>query len=85
MIAMLDDCPGHDTPYHLLANFARKLEKHAREARAGLAAIASLPDGPQVFRAMRNRGEIPREVVAVLRELDPDLLDRLEGRETSGH
>ena len=82
MIATLDDCPGHDAPpLDLLAIFARKLEKHAAEARRELAAIAALPDAPQVFRAMRNRGEIPLAVVTVLRELDPALLDKLEGRD----
>ena len=81
MIAVLDDCPGYDTPDDLLAIFARKLEKHAAEARRELAAIAALPDGPQVFRAMRNRGEIPAAVLTVLRELDPGLLNKLEGRD----
>ena len=80
MIATLDDCPGYDAPDDLLAIFARKLEKHAAEARRELAAIAALPDGPQVFRAMRNRGEIPAAVLTVLRELDSDLLNKLEGR-----
>lgn len=83
MIATLDDCPGHDAPIDLLAIFARKLEKHATEARRELAAIAALPDAPQVFRAMRNRGEIPLAVVTVLRELDPALLNKLEGRDDS--
>ena len=81
MIACLDETTGHDPSEDFLADFAAKLRKHAAAARLQLAAIAALPDGPQVYRMMRNSGELPASVAAVLKELDPDLFDRLEGRD----
>ena len=82
MIAHLDDHTGHDPSADFLADFAAKLRKHAASARLQLAEIAALPDGPQVYRMMRNSGELPASVAAVLKELDPDLFDKLEGKAT---
>lgn len=74
------DCPAGPEPLEdFLAVFARKLEKHAASARRQLAEIAALPDGPRVYRQMRNSGELPASVVAVLRQLDPDVFQKLEG------
>ena len=82
MIAYLDEHTGHDPSADFLADFARKLEKHATAAKQQLAEIAALPDGPRVYRQMRNSGELPASVAAVLKELDPDLFDKLEGKAT---
>ena len=81
MIAYMDDYTGHNPEPDLLATFAEKLRKHAGRARQQLADISALPDGPRVYRQMRNSGELPASVAAVLKELDPQLFDRLEGRD----
>lgn len=82
MIALLDDNTGFDAEADFLADFARKLEKHAAAARKQLAEIASLPDGPAVYRQMRNSGELPASVACVLKQLDLDLFLKLEGGPT---
>jgi len=82
MIAYLDETTGHDADGDFLADFARKLEKHATAAKKQLADIAALPDGPRVYRQMRNSGELPASVATVLKQLDPDLFRRLEGGPT---
>lgn len=81
MIAFVDDHTGFDPEADFLADFARKLEKHATAARKQLAEIAALPDGPTVYRQMRNSGELPASVACVLKQLDPDLFQKLEGHE----
>ena len=80
MIAYLDETTSHDPEHGFLADFARKLEKHASAARLQLAEIAALPDGPRVYRMMRNNGQLPASVAAVLKQLDPHLFAKLEGR-----
>jgi len=81
MIA-LEDNTGYDPGEDFLADFARKLEKHATAAKKQLADIAALPDGPRVYRQMRNSGELPASVATVLKQLDPDLFHKLEGGPT---
>lgn len=70
---------GNDAGDAMLAAFAKRLRQHSERARRELAAIAALPNGPAVYRAMRATGEIPLQVAAVLRQLDPEVFAQLEG------
>ena len=81
MIAAFDECHGSgDT---LLASFCLKLTKHSHPACETLQRIAALDNGPEVFAGMVKAEIIPPEVVAVLRQLHPSLVARLEGREAA--
>jgi hypothetical protein len=56
-----------------------QLRKRIEPARQQLEAIAALPEGPEVFRAMRASGEIPPAVAALMRHLTRETFAKLTG------